>query len=140
MAAAVVLGAIAFVRLAPADPAVWHTSPGQQGGDDSGPWDEVVQLRGGGATLRLSDRHGTPRDLLQRLKDVALATPRTRVFAGSLEEGRITWESRSLVWGFPDYTTAEIRDDGLYLHARLRFGGDDAGVNAGRLRDWLSRL
>lgn len=94
----------------------------------------------GGALLRLSPDRGAPADLLARLDRVALSDPRTRRLAGSPDAGRITWESRSLIWGFPDYTTAELRADGLYIHARLRFGGSDMGVNAARLADWLSRL
>lgn len=104
-----------------------------------GPWDQVQPLTGA-ATLRLSLGRGAPEDLLARLDAVALATPRTRRLAGSVAEGRITWITRSALWGFPDYTTAEVRPDGLYVHARLRFGSEDMGVNAARLRDWLSRL
>ncbi len=94
----------------------------------------------GAASLRLPAGTGAPADLLARLDAVALATPRTRRLAGSVEEGRITWETRSALWGFPDYTTAEVREDGLYLQARLRFGREDMGVNAARLRDWQERL
>jgi hypothetical protein len=94
----------------------------------------------GAASLRLGPEAGAPSDLLARLDAVALATPRTTRLAGSVSEGRITWVTRSAVWGFPDYTTAEARADGLYLQARLRFGREDMGVNAARLRDWLARL
>lgn len=131
---AATLGFAAWVRLAPSDPARWHVPPVAEG-----PWDEVVPLTGA-ASLRLSDARGTSADLLARLDAVALDTPRTRRLAGSVEEGRITWVTRSALWGFPDYTTAEARDDGLHLHARLRFGREDMGVNAARLRDWLARL
>ncbi|OYW47683.1 MAG: hypothetical protein B7Z31_15380, partial [Rhodobacterales bacterium 12-65-15] len=81
-----------------------------------------------------------PVDLLSRLDAIALASPRTTRLAGSVTEGRITWITRSALWRFPDYTTAEARSDGLFLYARQRFGSDDLGVNAARLRDWLSRL
>lgn len=128
------LGLIAYVRLAPSDPAVWNISPGA--GSDA-PFDTVIPLTGG-ATLRLSTARGDPATLLQRLNTLALATPRTTQLAAI--DGRITWETRSALWGFPDYTTAEVRADGLYIHARLRFGSSDLGVNAARLTDWLSRL
>jgi hypothetical protein len=56
----------------------------------------------------------------------------------------ITWVTRSAVLGFPDYTTAAARAEGsataLALHARLRFGRGDFGVNAARLRHWLGKL
>jgi len=139
MIAAVLIGAAvlafaAWVRLAPSNPAVWHVSPMVEG-----PWDDF-QTAPGAAMLRLSLAKGAPGDLLARLDAVAMAAPRTKRLAGSVTEGRITWVTRSALWGFPDYTTAEARADGLYIHARLRFGGDDLGVNADRLRDWLSRF
>ncbi|MCB6177296.1 DUF1499 domain-containing protein [Rhodobacter sp. Har01] len=127
----------AYVRLAPSDPARWHVP--LAAGADTDPWDQVVPMEGA-AALRLSPAKGAPADLLTRLDTIALATPRTTRLAGSPEEGRITWVTRSRLWGFPDYTTAEARPDGLYIHARLRFGKSDMGVNAARLTDWLSRL
>ena len=135
----VLLAAMAWVRLAPVDAAAMNVSPSLYGWDHDGPWDVVVPMEGA-ASLRLSTAQGAPNDLLARLDAVALATPRTLQLAGSVAEGRITWETRSLIFGFPDYTTAEARQDGLYIHARLRFGRNDLGVNAARLQDWLSRL
>jgi uncharacterized protein (DUF1499 family) len=133
------LGLMTYIRLAPSDPADWHVTANLYGWDQGGPWDQVVTMRGG-ATLRLSPAIGAPADLLARLDAIATATPRTSRVAGSVAEGRITWETRSLIWGFPDYTTAGVRDDGLYLYARLRFGLEDFGVNAARLQSWLARL
>ena len=130
------VGLSAYVRLAPSDPARWHVALVV---DADAPWDQVTALEGG-ATLRLSPAKGAPADLLAKLDTIALATPRTQRLAGSVEDGRITWITRTRMWGFPDYTTAEVRPDGLYLHARLRFGKSDLGVNAARLTDWLSRL
>lgn len=132
-----VAGVVAGIRLAPADPAVWHDRA--IAWDDAAPWDRVVPVQGG-ATLRLSRAIGPPEALLAQLDQIARATPRTTVFAGDLASGRITWVTRSRLWGFPDYTTAERRADGLYLSARLRFGQSDLGVNAARLTDWLARL
>ena len=131
---AVVPGFAAYVRLAPSDPARWHVAV-----TVDGPAGEV-QAGDGWGRLRLGPDRGTPSALLARLDAVALATPRTQRLAGSVEEGRITWITRSALWGFPDYTTAEVHPDGVHVLARLRFGGGDLGVNAARLRDWLSRL
>jgi hypothetical protein len=128
------LALAAWVRLAPTDAARWHVPPVAEG-----PWGEVVPATGA-ASLRIDLTAGAPADLLARLDAVALATPRTRRLAGSAAEGRITWITRSALWGFPDYTTAEARADGLYIQARLRFGREDMGVNAARLRDWQARL
>jgi hypothetical protein len=134
-----VLALMAWVRLAPVDTAALHVSSSLSGWDNGGPWDEVVPMTGA-ASLRLSAAKGAPADLLARLDAVAMATPRTLRLAGNVEEGRMTWETRSRVFGFPDYTTAEVRADGLYIHARLRFGREDMGVNAARLQAWLKQL
>jgi hypothetical protein len=75
---------------------------------------------------------------------VAMAEPRTSRLAGSPEEGRITYVSRSRVWGFPDYTTVGTVPDGegvwLVIYARARFGREDFGVNADRVGRWLSAI
>jgi Protein of unknown function (DUF1499) len=126
------LGLMAFVRLAPTDPAAWQDMPAIDG-----PFDTVTPQTGG-ATLRISTAKGAPADLLARLDAISMATPRTTRIAQS--DTKIIWETRSALWGFPDYTTAEVRPDGLYIYARLRFGRSDLGVNAARLTDWLSRL
>jgi hypothetical protein len=46
--------------------------------------------------------------------------------------------------GFPDYVTAEVSQTPagtrLDIVSRLRFGTVDFGVNAARLKDWLSQL
>lgn len=134
----IVLGFGLFVRLAPSDPARWHVAP-----SPASPADCSV-VAGEGDARATCTRPDAPMQLLARLDEIAMATPRTTRLAGSPEEGRITWITRSALWGFPDYTTAEAAPDGtgtrLTLHARLRFGSSDMGVNAARLRDWLSRL
>ena len=129
------LGLMAFVRLAPMDAARWHVPLPPQA-EASAP-DTVVPMTGA-AALRLTSAPAP--DLLARLDTVAMATPRTTRLAGSVEEGRITWVTRSALWGFPDITTAEVRDDGLHIWARLRFGREDTGVNAARLTTWQQAL
>ena len=129
---AVILGFGLYVRLAPSDPARWHVAPRALASQPA-----QVQALTGAAVLHLP---GDGAALLGRVADLAQATPRTTLLAGSVAEGRMTWVTRSRLWGFPDYTTAEARPDGLHLHARLRFGREDMGVNAARLSDWLSRI
>lgn len=94
----------------------------------------------GGARLACA----APVDALARLDAIAMATPRTLRLAGSPETGSITWITRSRLWGFPDYTTAQITetDTGprLDIFARLRFGRSDLGVNAARLQAWVNQL
>lgn len=144
----ILAGGMAYVRLAPDDPARWHQPlpPPGEGGSFTllPPGVSPVRQIPGGATVDLTLFQPDPAGVLARLDAIALATPHTRRLAGSAEAGRITWVTRSAFFGFPDYTTAEARLDGpvvtLRLYARLRYGVGDFGVNAARLQDWLSRL
>jgi hypothetical protein len=126
------VGLAGLIRLAPSPQSRWHHLAA---GLDFAPAGQVRALRGG-ALLRLNGGA----EVLAALQRVALDTARTQVFAGTLAEGRITWVTRSALWGFPDCTTAELRKDGVYIHARLRFGSSDLGVNAARLRGWVDAL
>ncbi|WP_347310193.1 DUF1499 domain-containing protein [Defluviimonas sp. SAOS-178_SWC] len=145
LAALAVLGGMAYIRLAPSDPARWHritSTVGDRSGAVSGR--DPVQMVAGSAHAAVTLAGIAPGAALARLDAVALATPRTTRLAGSPEEGSITWVTRSAIFGFPDYTTAVAHQDGpdtiLTLHARQRFGRRDFGVNAARLRDWIARL
>jgi len=122
---AAVLGLGLYVRLAPSDPARWHVAP-----PDGAIAPGAVVALPGAARLHLA---GDGALLLDRVGRVMAAMPRTSRLAGSVPEGRVTWVARSRLWAFPDYITAEARADGLHIHARLRFGRDDLGVNARRL-------
>ncbi|KPP85677.1 MAG: hypothetical protein HLUCCO07_01135 [Rhodobacteraceae bacterium HLUCCO07] len=124
LAAVVAFGA--WVRLAPSDPARWHVMPA-----------EVVDRDFEGGVMRVAR---TGPEGLARLDEVARGWPRTRVLAGSVEEGMVTYVTRSAVWGFPDYTTARQAGDRLEIHARLRFGRGDMGVNRKRVEAWLADL
>jgi uncharacterized protein (DUF1499 family) len=138
-------GVAASARLAPDDPTVWQAALPTDTPLAQGPCADSVErltpLSGGKAACLLD---GPPAEVLARLDAVALTEPRTRRMAGSPEEGLITWETRSLVFGFPDFTTAQAVSQGdktrLDIVARQRFGRGDMGVNAARLKEWLSRL
>lgn len=134
----VVLGFGLYVRLAPSDPAAWNVAPAPAAAAD------CTVEQGEGDARATCVLPLPPAEALTKLDAIAMATPRTTRLAGSPDEGRITWITRSALWGFPDYTTAEATPDGtgtrLTVHARLRFGRGDMGVNAARLRDWLPRL
>lgn len=134
----IIAGGMAYIRLAPSDPAQWNAEPPRFAGPSipSGP--EGVTKVPLGARARLAAIGQTPDEALARLDAIALAAPRTRRLAGSPEAGRITWITRSLVFGFPDYTTATATATGIDLYARERFGRYDFGVNAARLRDWTA--
>jgi len=53
-------------------------------------------------------------------------------------------QTRSRLWGFPDYTTVVATEhEGapvLMIHARLRFGKADLGVNKARVQAWLAQM
>ncbi|MBM3609420.1 MAG: DUF1499 domain-containing protein [Alphaproteobacteria bacterium] len=132
-------GLMAAIRLAPVDVAQWHQPLSALAQSPEAPAGEVIALEGG-ARLRILAGTLPPQELLAKLDTIAMASPRTRRVAGSAADGRITWETRSLFWGFPDYTTAEAQADGVILYARLRFGRRDFGVNAARLKEWLARI
>lgn len=114
-----------YIRLAPSDPARWHVAV--MGGDADFP---------GGLRRVLPGRAGD----LARLDTIIRATPRTQVLAGSVAAGHVTYVTRSALWGFPDYTTVQLRGADLAIWSRLRFGGSDLGVNAARLNGWLAAL
>lgn len=132
---ALLIGLMAYIRLAPSDPAQWHIAlPTDIAADGQ------IRTTAGSARAAVP---ATPQTLTQ-LDAIARATPRSSTLAGSAAEGRITWVLRSAAFGFPDYITAQITETPtgprLDLHSRLRFGRSDFGVNAARLKDWLSRL
>ena len=139
----------AWVRLAPSDPAVWHVDPSvglPAGGLPVSRLGEPPQIETSRNSARVvAEVLGQAHLALARLEEIAQATPRTTRLAGSPEEGRITWVTRSALWGFPDYTTAQaLTTDAatseVTILARSRFGESDLGVNEARLRDWLARL
>jgi len=133
-------GLMAYVRFAPTNPDDWHMDLGQRPAPLAKPSPDTVTTLPNGAYTDLVLSPDQAQTALANLDAIALANPRTRRLAGSAASGRITWQSRSLIWGFPDYTTAQITADGLTIFARQRFGSQDMGVNAARLQSWLSKL
>lgn len=123
---AVVLGFAAWVRLAPSDEAVWHVDP----------MVTVDQDMPGGVRRRVEADAAA----FAMLHAIVLETPRTEVLAGGLDEGRVTYITRSKVMGFPDYTTVQLTGDVLEIYGRLRFGMSDLGVNKARVTGWLAQL
>jgi uncharacterized protein (DUF1499 family) len=121
-----VFAVLIYIRVAPFDATLWHKMPNNLAvGDRS---NSAARHVAGGAKL------------FARLDDIARATPRTYVVAGSLSDGMITYVTRSLMMAFPDYTTIRQTDQGIEIYARARFGRSDGGVNAKRLQHWLAQL
>nr|WP_072778746.1 DUF1499 domain-containing protein [Marivita hallyeonensis] len=122
----IVVAGLAWIRFAPSDPEVWHVDPQVTADQDLA----------GGVRRRIPAEDGT----FEALDRIILATPRTEVLAGSVEDGKVTYITRSQWMGFPDYTTVMRNEDVLELHARLRFGQSDMGVNKQRVEGWLQML
>ncbi|MEM7731499.1 MAG: DUF1499 domain-containing protein [Pseudomonadota bacterium] len=120
------IGAGLYVRLAPSDPARWHTMPDNM---------ENMDMDDGAKRVIVANEGD-----LARLHVIALATPRTEVLAGSVEEQMITYVTRSRIFRFPDYTTITQEGAQIKINARLRFGKLDMGVNAARVDAWIAEL
>lgn len=142
LAVLAVLGAglMLYIRLAPSDPARWHVDPFEAPRPEGNGW--LVRPEGGNAAPGAVA--GSPQEVLARLDAIARAWPRTRVLAGSVAAGRITYVTRSRLMGFPDYTSVAARPGpggtALAIYARQRFGARDLGVNRARVEAWLAAL
>lgn len=99
---------------------------------------------GANSALFVAEFAAPPEVLLADLANVAAQTPRTRLLSGDAVGPRVTYVTRSLIIGFPDYTTAIVtptpQGSRLTLFARARFGRSDLGVNAARARAWIGTL
>lgn len=129
-----------YVRLAPSDPARWHGDPLTAQAATRGGW--LVRPQGGNAVAEVFATR--PATLLAAFDRVATTSPRTLRLAGGVNEGRITYVTRSKWMGFPDYTTVTAvpvpGGASLAVYARQRFGTDDLGVNRARIEDWLRQV
>ncbi|MCA0043694.1 DUF1499 domain-containing protein [Celeribacter litoreus] len=119
-----------FVRLAPTVPTRWHVDP------------FAAAEPGTNGVKRVLSVPLEPDEVLTRLAAIAETEPRTRHVVGGVEDGRLTYRTRTAFWGFPDFTTigARATEDGaeVVILARARFGQSDFGVNAGRADAWIA--
>ena len=133
------LGAAALQLYArwPRDFATAHGSVEMPGPGD-GIWGH-----GAGAHISVS-RDAAPETALAEIDAVIRSTPRTDVVAGGVEDGIVTYTTRTAFWGFPDLTTVEAVADGqgarLNIRAGLWIGKYDLGVNEARVVGWLQAL
>lgn len=135
-----------MIRTADHDPARWHVDP-LTAERSARPNDAIAASPGiasAEATRPLGIFDAAPDILLARLRDIALAEPRTAVVDGSAEAGHMTFVQRSALFGFPDYVSAKAtpmaEGTGLAVWSRSRYGYSDMGVNAARLERWLAAL
>ncbi len=130
-----VVALLAYIRLAPSDPNRWHKASSKSG---------MGEVRSEGGYLWRDSVEGDGLTELRAIDAVAQQTPRTVTLKGSIEEGQITYVTRSQWMGFPDYTTVGIYGEPgeryLEIHARLRFGRSDFGVNGRRVEAWRAAI
>jgi len=133
----IVISGLVYIRMAPDDLTSIHNIPassavpGKQEYFDAG--------------IIISERvKAKPQAVLADLHKIITATPRTTVLVGSVEEGMISYVTRSKVFGFPDYTTMRVLPEEDYsrltIYSRLRFGLYDFKVNSRRLYKWMDAI
>lgn len=120
------LGLLAYIRLAPSVIERWHVIPDVR--------EDKVFSNG------VRKRVMIGQDGLRRLDRIVETDPRTYRLAGSVEQGMVTYVTRTRMVGFPDYTTAMQAGEDLLIYARSRFGRRDFGTNADRVNRWLDAL
>lgn len=123
-----ILAAQGYVRLAPMRAKDWHVDPfTAEAPKDIG----VLERFASQMSLE---------DTIDALHSIAQNTPRTTVLAGTPQDGRVSYVTRSRFWGFPDTTTIGVRDAAgeteVAILARARFGTNDYDVNAQRVAAW----
>lgn len=135
-----IVGVSAYIRLAPSPAQTWHVDPIETGLSSGR---NRVLMRAD-SDMQSPVFAETAEALLARLNLVADAAPRTRILAGGVQDGHITYLTRSKLLGFPDYTSVRaVTVPGgaqLVIYARSRFGQSDIGVNKARITDWLEQL
>lgn len=134
----ILVSGLFYIRLAPDDIIAVHVPPPVGAATPEKP---IVSSDG---ALFVRDFRADPATVMSKMEQIALATPRTKKIAGDVEEKLITLVTRSLVFGFPDYTTVrtvpKAQGTRLVIMGRLRFGRSDFGVNETRIRSWLKVL
>jgi uncharacterized protein (DUF1499 family) len=130
-----VVGAGAYVRFAPLDPAVWHVDPTVA---------RPAPSRNSALVSPALVFPMTAAELAGRLVEIGLAEPRTRVLAGDAGQGFVTLVQRSGAMGYPDVITIRTLDAeggaSLTIWSRSRFGRYDWGVNRARVERWMKGL
>jgi len=127
----VFVGLQAYIRFAPSDAANWTV-------DANADAPGTYPTEGGFKVVTKVD--GDADALLGAFDTAMMAQPRTQKLGQA--GGQQIYVTRSLLWGFPDYTTAALSDDRsrATFYSRLRFGKSDMGVNRKRLQQILGTI
>ncbi|WP_093915030.1 DUF1499 domain-containing protein [Sulfitobacter marinus] len=131
VAVLVFAGLQAYIRFAPSDAENWTV--------DANANAPGTYPKEGGFRV-VAEVGNAPDAVLDGFDTAMMAQPRTHRL-GVVDRQRI-YVTRSLLWGFPDYTTAALSDDQTRatFYSRLRFGKSDMGVNRKRLREILGTI
>jgi uncharacterized protein (DUF1499 family) len=86
-----------------------------------------------------------PEHVLEALKRVALAEPRTALLDEDRAAHRLALVARSKTFHFPDFIDVEAvalapGQTALAIYSRAKFGIRDFGVNRARIERWLAAL
>lgn len=133
-------GVLLYVRLSPNPPSRWHVDPLLVQPPDT-PNYHLIRPAGGDAAAPIYDM--TPGALAEAIDRVARADG-ARLLGGSVENGHMTYITRTPWLGFPDFSSVKVTAAGdgatFAAFARARFGRSDMGVNRARLRRWIDAL
>jgi uncharacterized protein (DUF1499 family) len=86
-----------------------------------------------------------PDQVLDALKRIALAEPRTALIAEDRAAHQLALVARSKTFHFPDYIDVEAialapGQTALAIYGRAKYGIRDFGVNRARIERWLAAL
>ena len=87
----------------------------------------------------------SPEEVLEAMKRIALAEPRTELLAEDRGARQLSLVQRSKTFRFPDYITIEAvalapGQTALAIYSRAKYGIRDFGVNRARVERWLAAL
>lgn len=91
-----------------------------------------TQTPDGFIAVRRTDGQG-----FTRLVEELAATPRTTKLSGRIEDGHVSFVTRTRIMGFPDVTNVMRTEDGIAIRGHLVLGKGDMGVNRRRIEGWL---
>ncbi|WP_375262731.1 DUF1499 domain-containing protein [Palleronia sp.] len=91
-----------------------------------------TQTEGGFIAVRRTDEKG-----FARLVETIAATPRSGRLAGQVEDGHVSFVTRTRIMGFPDVTNVLRTEKGVAIRGHLVVGKGDMGVNRRRIERWL---
>ena len=138
---ALILCILGYIRFAPIAAEAWHVKP--EDATRTGKPNDALWAEGGDKSPLLIEGESLA-NVADRLDQIALAEPRTRVLAGAAGAGWVTYVQRSRLLAYPDMISVTLTETEkgteLRFFSRSKFGYSDWGVNAERLTRWTDKL